>query len=158
RACARRHVRRRGRDRNRMARHHVKMAFGAMIHSKPNFAALCAFSSCESLVPFLRRIKVTILRATFAFLVVLFSSSCQLGLEGAPCPCATGWTCCPDANVCVKEGASCPTADGGSGLTVTPMEVTTNGLKIEQFSASLPATWSVDEGPAGGTVDANGQY
>jgi hypothetical protein len=35
--------------------------------------------------------------------------ACQLGYDGAPCPCLDGWTCCDD--LCV-EGATCPSIDG----------------------------------------------
>src|SRR5579859_7206468 len=35
---------------------------------------------------------------------------------GLPCPCASGWVCCDNANVCVPEGDGCPSArDAGGG-------------------------------------------
>src|SRR5437868_6100488 len=47
----------------------------------------------------------------FTLLVAL--SACQLRLDGAACPCASGWTCCADRNVCVPEGAACAPDGGG---------------------------------------------
>ncbi|MGH9886871.1 MAG: hypothetical protein ACREBE_15175 [bacterium] len=48
-------------------------------------------------------------------------TACQLKLEGASCPCAGGWVCCTDRQVCVPDGTSCTTggdvpggADGGT--------------------------------------------
>lgn len=35
----------------------------------------------------------------------------ELPLEGRPCPCADGWQCCEDQNVCVPEGDACPGHD-----------------------------------------------
>lgn len=35
----------------------------------------------------------------------------ELPLEGRPCPCADGWQCCEDQNVCVPEGDACPEHD-----------------------------------------------
>jgi hypothetical protein len=32
----------------------------------------------------------------------------QLSLEARPCPCAEGWTCCEQTNVCVRQGRASP--------------------------------------------------
>ena len=43
--------------------------------------------------------------------------SASVPIENRPCPCASGWTCCPSQNVCVEEGANCPgnaSSDSGS--------------------------------------------
>lgn len=34
-------------------------------------------------------------------------ASCQLELEGAPCPCAAGHVCCPSTNTCERLPTSC---------------------------------------------------
>lgn len=41
------------------------------------------------------------------FLATLSSCASQ-PLEGRPCPCLEGWTCCGARSVCVREGAICP--------------------------------------------------
>lgn len=38
---------------------------------------------------------------------------CQLPLDHAACPCASGWVCCPTGNVCVSEASQCPGQNGG---------------------------------------------
>lgn len=39
-------------------------------------------------------------------------TACQLKLDGAACPCADGWVCCADRQVCVQDGTTCETASG----------------------------------------------
>jgi hypothetical protein len=62
------------------------------------------------------------------------AAACQRSLEGAGCPCLSGWTCCAAENMCVPDGASCPGAggdrDGGNGTgkpTVFPEVCTLDG-------------------------------
>lgn len=47
-------------------------------------------------------------------------------LEERPCPCAQGWDCCPEQNICVPEGSgSCPAdADAAVGADADVDEVT----------------------------------
>lgn len=60
--------------------------------------------------------QTLLLSAAFSLFAAVLGQGCaaQVALEDRPCPCASGWTCCPSDNVCVAEGASCP----GSGLGV----------------------------------------
>lgn len=44
----------------------------------------------------------------FFLVVVLASCAPVLSLTNAPCPCASGWTCCPGAQLCVLEQDACP--------------------------------------------------
>ena len=43
-------------------------------------------------------------------------------LSGAPCPCATGYTCCEPLNVCVAPGESCPGSSAPSDLALTSVD------------------------------------
>lgn len=76
----------------------------------------------------------------------------QVPLEDLPCPCATGWTCCSDRNVCVAEGASCPS------LQVTPPVAQVRFGGTLALRASEPVTWSVEEGADAGSVSPDGTY
>src|SRR5262249_3179661 len=40
---------------------------------------------------------------------------CQLSMNNAPCPCASGWTCCSNQNICVRDGQQCDNGTGGTG-------------------------------------------
>lgn len=64
----------------------------------------------RALAPFRRR------RSRFLSALALAglgAPSCERSLEGAPCPCLAGWTCCSD-NLCHAAGESCPgSANGG---------------------------------------------
>ena len=57
---------------------------------------------------------MTFKTAFFAVASVLatatFASACTgaVKLDDRPCPCATGWTCCPGNNTCVGPGLACP--------------------------------------------------
>ena len=44
-------------------------------------------------------------------ILVLAACNTHLSLENLPCPCVTGWECCPGDNVCVRPGTSA-TSDG----------------------------------------------
>jgi len=52
---------------------------------------------------------------------IVLIGGCTRGLEGAPCPCATGYECCVVRNACYPLGQSCAsdgaggTREGGSG-------------------------------------------
>ena len=69
------------------------------------------------------------------------ASSCQRDLNGAHCPCVTGWTCCTD-NTCRPAGMSC---EGGpilidGGACIPPG----NGVKltsISEFEALIGGDW-----------------
>lgn len=41
-------------------------------------------------------------------MVLMTACAPELPIDDRPCPCATGWSCCEGAQVCVREGASCP--------------------------------------------------
>ena len=52
------------------------------------------------------------------FTLTMLLTACVVPAKetGHSCPCATGWQCCPNANVCVPEGDSCdiaPNPDAG---------------------------------------------
>lgn len=44
----------------------------------------------------------------------------QVALEDRPCPCASGWTCCPSRNVCVAPGTACGETPPPNGTTPSP--------------------------------------
>jgi hypothetical protein len=112
---------------------------------------------------------------------------CQRSLDGAPCPCVTGWVCCAGDNTCQASASSCPGAPvggagsgggdaGGSGadasgadgdseggstspdVTIFPASATVSTRRRLQFSANQAVTFSVAEGPSGGSIDENGLY
>lgn len=91
-------------------------------------------------------------------LLAVLASTCAppLALEGAPCPCVTGWTCCEFAAVCVRDGATCPTVPGP---TVSTTAIELGQDRIHHFTSPSPdVLWSIDEGDAGGTIDQSGRY
>ena len=91
-------------------------------------------------------------------LLCLLLTSCAppLVLDGAPCPCSTGWVCCENASVCVREGASCPIVPGPD---VTPARVELGQDRIQRFTTTATGvTWAIEEGAAGGTIDQTGRY
>lgn len=47
--------------------------------------------------------------ALLSTLAAAMLTSCVSGvpLEGRSCPCATGWVCCPDENICVQDQSTC---------------------------------------------------
>ncbi len=120
--------------------------------------------------------KTTLWAASLAAASWVTACGTELPLENLSCPCAPGWVCCAGDNVCVRNGTSCGGSDGGSdggeaadgsspdaaidapALTVTPAAPTVNTLKTVQFTANRVVHWSVDEGAAGGTIDASGRY
>jgi hypothetical protein len=52
--------------------------------------------------------------------VAIGACAASFPIDGAPCPCTQGWTCCSGANICVENGTACPSSDAGSncGLDV----------------------------------------
>lgn len=84
--------------------------------------------------------------------VVALAPACEreLSLENRPCPCAAGYTCCELTKLCVERQATCV-------FDVTPSALHLRLGGNQQFEASVPVTWSVDE-PNGGSIDAAGQY
>lgn len=93
-----------------------------------------------------------------ALLLGLLLTSCAppLVLEGASCPCTTGWTCCENVSICVREGTSCPII---SGPDVTPARVELGQDRIHRFTTTATdVTWAIEEGAAGGTIDQTGRY
>lgn len=44
--------------------------------------------------------------------VASITAGCRLYENDAPCPCASGWTCCAGANVCAKSADLCPAPQG----------------------------------------------
>ena len=99
---------------------------------------------------------MTSIRIARFFLLSLALPSCvsRLPLENFPCPCAAGWSCCPGADVCVKEGTSCPMG----ALRIDPAELTVPTDRQRRLTASGEVLWSVVEGSAGGSIDAHGLY
>jgi hypothetical protein len=52
-------------------------------------------------------------------------SACQLPLNNAACPCASGWSCCSSTNICVASASECSpgrdsSAEGGGSEPCTP--------------------------------------
>jgi hypothetical protein len=75
----------------------------------------------------------------------------DLPLEGRPCPCAEGWTCCDLTNQCVLRGTSC------GPLEITPASPRMRLAASQRFFATVPVTWSVEE-TNGGRIDRAGLY
>jgi hypothetical protein len=55
--------------------------------------------------------------AATAAILALAGGSClfqpeRVMVEGAPCPCFDGWTCCIDVETCARDAADCPVASG----------------------------------------------
>lgn len=96
------------------------------------------------------------MRALLLFGLLLTACAPPLMLEGAACPCTTGWTCCENVSVCVREGTSCPTVPGPD---VTPAKVELGQDRVQRFTTSATdVTWAIEEGAAGGTIDQTGRY
>jgi hypothetical protein len=38
----------------------------------------------------------------------------EVALEDRPCPCAEGWVCCPESNVCAQRADACTSAPAGT--------------------------------------------
>jgi hypothetical protein len=93
-----------------------------------------------------------------AMLLGLLLTSCAppLVLEGAPCPCSSGWSCCENVSICVREGQSCPIVPGP---VVNPPNAELGQDRIQRFTATEPdVTWAIEEGATGGTIDQTGRY
>ncbi len=63
--------------------------------------------------------KTSFLILASAVMVFAGAPACgaSVALENRPCPCASGWTCCAQENVCVAPGTACPalaTSDASS--------------------------------------------
>jgi hypothetical protein len=69
-------------------------------------------------------------RTKAAPILFLILSACvpRVGVDDNPCPCADGWRCCADDNVCVRTGDLCPDGSGpvGSDELVISGEVCTS--------------------------------
>ncbi len=93
----------------------------------------------------------------FAFLA-LFLISCApaVPLEGAKCPCITGWVCCPGLSVCAASADRC---EAIPGPVVTPASVELGvGRKVQFQATGENVTWEVEDGLIGGSVEADGTY
>ncbi len=93
-----------------------------------------------------------------ALLLGLLLTSCAppLVLEGAPCPCSSGWSCCENVSVCVREGQSCPIVPGP---VVNPPNAELGQDRIQRFTTTATdVTWAIEEGATGGTIDQTGRY
>lgn len=96
------------------------------------------------------------MRALLLLGLLLTACAPPLMLEGAACPCTTGWTCCENVSICVREGTSCPTVPGPD---VTPAKVELGQDRIQRFTTTATdVTWAIEEGAAGGTIDQTGRY
>jgi hypothetical protein len=94
-----------------------------------------------------------------SLLVASTLSACtsRLDLKQRPCPCAEGWSCCADQNVCVAPDTPCPDELAGEILVVTPDRAELRLGGTLQLSASGPVSWSVQEA-GGGSIDERGFY
>lgn len=93
----------------------------------------------------------------FAFLA-LFLISCApaVPLEGAKCPCITGWVCCPGLSVCAASADRC---EAIPGPVVTPASAELGvGRKVRFQATGENVTWEVEDGLIGGSVEADGTY
>jgi hypothetical protein len=84
--------------------------------------------------------------------VALLACAGAVSEDNRPCPCATGWTCCPD-KVCVAPGASCKSGDGGSAVESTEGGESGSAVASTEGGAGAPArvTGTCDE-PETGSV------
>lgn len=87
---------------------------------------------------------------------LLLSCAPAIPLDGAPCPCAEGWVCCPGVGLCATDLARCESMPGPA---VTPASAEV-GLhrRLEFHSPDADVTWAVEEADAGGHVEADGTY
>jgi hypothetical protein len=88
-----------------------------------------------------------------ALLALATACTGDLPLEGRPCPCAEGWTCCESTKLCVASSAEC-----------VPVEVVPSSARLrlgasQHFFTAVPGSvsWSVDE-THGGSIDPSGRY
>lgn len=51
--------------------------------------------------------------------VTALTTGCRLYENDAPCPCSSGWTCCPGAQVCAESADLCPALTGPLQLQQT---------------------------------------
>lgn len=56
-----------------------------------------------------------------------------------------------------SDGGDAGNAEGGA-VAITPADIKIGVLRAQTFTATVPVTWSVQEGAAGGTIDASGRY
>lgn len=88
--------------------------------------------------------------------LLVLSCAPAITLEGAPCPCADGWVCCPGANLCASAAAACP-APPAPRVEPAQAEVGV-GRRLRFTSETAGVTWRVEEGEAGGRIAADGWY
>jgi hypothetical protein len=95
----------------------------------------------------------------FAAPVALFACVGQVGEDNRPCPCASGWTCCPDAKVCVQAGASCPAETTDSGASAS----SDGAIASEASGEAVPpcgvqtAPWPAGTASSSNMVSLSGQ-
>ena len=71
-------------------------------------------------------IGATVLAAAAVFAVP--ACTANLDVDGRPCPCSDGWTCCETQNVCVRQGGACPGSSIDSGGSDADTVVDGGGL------------------------------
>lgn len=93
----------------------------------------------------------------FALVLLTFAACAPpLPLEGAPCPCVTGWVCCPGLDLCAQAPDRCE-AILGPEVTPAVAEVAVN--RTLQFTSSVQGvTWEVEEGLFAGSIEPSGLY
>jgi hypothetical protein len=68
-----------------------------------------------------RRIALAMTESPFrcvplvAAMIVAMLGGCTRSVNGAPCPCASGWTCCKATNICLPKDSACPGEGDGDG-------------------------------------------
>ena len=100
--------------------------------------------------------ETTFTRLAFLLIAAFGAASCTrtLPINNRPCPCASGWQCCADANVCVAEHATCPAAR----FAITPGAVRLGIGRALAFTANSPASFALVESVDGGTLSGEGIY
>jgi hypothetical protein len=91
-------------------------------------------------------------------LIFLALAACAppLPLEGAPCPCVSGWVCCPGINLCAQAADKCEQV---LGPDVTPRSAEVGVTRTLQLASPAQGTaWEIEEGLIGGSVDASGLF
>src|SRR4051794_17672391 len=56
----------------------------------------------------------------FAFAVAAMACQATLSIDGRPCPCTDGYTCCESSQTCVANGGFCASSEGGSANDAAP--------------------------------------
>lgn len=99
--------------------------------------------------------RVTFLLVASALIALAGAPACgaSVAVENRPCPCASGFTCCAEENVCVADGTSCSAAVPAGGFSTSAVSraqsacagASTAGA-LEQAPSAADATLTLAKG------------